>query len=148
MGGENLLTEPCGSRPCNEIVDRWGMIMKDQQAQGFESIKELMTVHHENLRSEIKDLKQAQQRQGDEIFPRLRRVEGRLDVIEATGTTEDKVKKLVAENETVTWTARRRSFERAVAKVLAAAIILAILGTGISMYSSYVNSKPTVKETK
>lgn len=118
---------PCGQKPCNDIVDRWGEMISRQHAEGIKSIKELLTMQGATLKADIEEIKKSVKDQGDEIFPRLRSVEERITVIEATKITQEKVEKIVAENDVVKWTSRRRSFERALAVPVLAAIIIGVI---------------------
>jgi hypothetical protein len=135
----------CGGEPCNKIVDRLGALMAEQSASGFRAVKELMTIHHETLKVDITELKQALGKQGDEIFPRLRKLEGQVEVMEAVGAatalSETKVKEIIATNETFVWLARRRWIESKIIIGLVTALVLGVITAGIAMYAHVENQK-------
>jgi hypothetical protein len=102
--------------------------MATQQAAGFKSLENLMTVHHQTLKDDIEDLKAANKAQGDEIFPRLRSVEERVKVLEVVGISETRVKDILAEDENILWVGRARSRTAKVMIAVAAGLILTAIG--------------------
>jgi signal transduction histidine kinase len=117
--------EACGSKPCTDVVDKLGNVMTRQQADGIQAIKELMKVHHDAIKDDVADVKLAIKEQGDEIFPRLRTLENRIEVLAATGLTEKKVRDIVAADSGVTWARGQKRLSTAVLILLATAAIIA-----------------------
>lgn len=121
-------TEPCGTEPCAKVFDRFGLIVAKQQADGYQSIKDLINIHHENLKDELSELKTAFKDQGNEAFSRIRSLETKVTVIESATVTESKVKGIVSGNENIIWISRTRHSVAKVLIVVAAGLILAVVG--------------------
>lgn len=75
-----MTTEGCGSSQC--LVDRFSETLTKQHEVGIESIKSLMTAHHNNIADQIKEFKAKVEKDNDDMWPRLRKAESAIIVIQ------------------------------------------------------------------
>ncbi len=138
----------CGAPSCRVIVDgvagRLEKTLSKQHDAGIEAIKDLMTMHHNTVRDSIAEIKKAAEKQGDEIFGRLRRVESRQDVIEATAMTETKVKDIVSQDSGVRWARGQKGWAKAVWTAVSIAAIIGAFKIILWISSATIISKATV----
>jgi len=118
----------CGSGPCMNIIDRLRDALKEQHENGLISIEKLMQAHHLTIKTEIINLKTSIKAQGDEIYPRLRVVEGKVDLLRAVAIDEKRAKDLISTDERIiAWDRTRKRLDILVGTVLAGVIVSAIL---------------------
>lgn len=118
----------CGGPSCRQFVDdvaeRIGQPLREQHTAGVAAIKELMTLHYNTLKADVAEIKATADRQGNEVFSRLRRVESRQDVMEATAMSETRVKQIVDADKGVQWARGQRGWVKALWYSVSTAAIL------------------------
>lgn len=110
----------CGSASC--LAKHVEGALAAQQAQGMESIKQLMQTHYTALDQRIEEVKQAAKDQGKEVFPRLNRMECDIIAIK-TDIGPNGLDAKISQNADVRWARGYKGFMRAVAVVVVAFII-------------------------
>ena len=89
----------CGSPQC--LVDRMGDTLTEQHKAGIDTIKQLLNVQHIELLSQMKELRRRNEKDNDEIYPRLRNVESSILLIQSSIGPEgldEKIKKVSQES--------------------------------------------------
>lgn len=81
--------DACGSPQC--LVDRLEETVTKQHAESMAFIREIFSTHISTITREIEKLERTIKDQGDDLFGRMRNVEGRLGVVETRWQESDEL---------------------------------------------------------
>ena len=108
--------DKCGSMECMDIIDKMAQRLNaslgQQQQDGLRSLKELMSAHYNNLSGHIQEFKKTVETDQADMWPRLRKVESKFDVLDAAIGPEGLNKQIASISEAAIDLRAHRSWQR------------------------------------